>query len=78
MNTQQKKALLLDVRNASRALGRILDGGHDLSQLLTFPTESTEILRDSSLTAMAGLALLDALLMSEIGTDNLWDIRDAL
>jgi hypothetical protein len=71
MNTEKKKALLADVRNACRALGRILDGGHDLSQLLTFSTASAETLRDSSLTALCGLALLDALLISEIGTDNL-------
>ena len=71
MNTEKKKTLLRDVRNASRALGQILDGGHDLSQLLTFSTASAEILRDSSLTALCGLSLLDALLTAEIGTDNL-------
>ena len=71
MNTEKKKALLKDVRNASRALGRILDGGHDLSQLLTFSTKSAKILEDSSLTALCGLTMLDALLVSEIGTDNL-------
>lgn len=71
MNTEKKKALLKDVRDARRALGRILDGGHDLSQLLTFPTSHAETLRDSSLTALCGLGVLDTLLTSEIGTDNL-------
>lgn len=71
MNTQQKKALLTDVIAASRALGRIDDGPHDLSQLLTFPTTNTEMLGRSCLEAMAGLAVLAALLTSEIGTDNL-------
>lgn len=71
MNTEKKKALLADVRDAGRALGRILDGGHDLNQLLSFPASSAEMLRESSLTASAGLSLLAALLTSEIGTDNL-------
>lgn len=71
MNTKQKINLLTDVRNARRALGRILDGGHDLSQLLTFSMSSAERLREDSMTALAGLAMLDALLTSEIGTDNL-------
>lgn len=71
MNTDSKKKLLTDVSNASRALGRIFDGGHDLSQLLTFPIASADLLRDSSLSAMCGLAILKALLISEIGTDNL-------
>ena len=71
MNTKQKIKLLTDVRNACRSLGRLLDGGHDLSQLLTFHTESADRLRDSSMTALAGLVMLDASLTSEIGTDNL-------
>jgi hypothetical protein len=71
MTTEQKKALLADVRDAHRALGRVLDGGHDLSQLLTFPTSDAETLRDSSLTALCKLAVLDELLASQVGTDNL-------
>jgi hypothetical protein len=71
MEADKKKALLVDVRNAFHALGRILDGGHDLYQLKTFSHTSIETLRDSCMTALAGLALLDALLVSEIGTDNL-------
>jgi hypothetical protein len=67
MNTEKKKALLADVRDASRALGRIVDGGHDLSLSADFEKQ----LRDSCLAAMAGLAILDARLLSEIGTDNL-------
>jgi hypothetical protein len=71
MNTEQKRALREDALAASRALGRILDGGHDLSQLLTFPTACAETLRGSCLDAMCGLSLLEARLTSEIGTDNL-------
>jgi hypothetical protein len=71
MNTNQKKRLLWDVRQAAHALGRILDGGHDLSQLLTFSMASAKRLHESNLEALAGLAALDALLTSEIGTDNL-------
>ena len=70
MNTGKKKALLADVRNATRALGRVLDC-HDLSQLLTLPMAHADTLRDSSMTALAGLVMLDELLISEIGTDNL-------
>jgi hypothetical protein len=71
MNTEKKKALLADVRDARRALGRILDGDHDLSQLLRFSTASAKTLRDDSIAASCGLAMLDVLLTSEIGTDNL-------
>jgi hypothetical protein len=71
MITDQKKRLLKDVREAERALGRILDGGHDLSQLLTFSVTNAKRLHDSSLEALSGLAALNALLTSEIGTDNL-------
>jgi hypothetical protein len=71
MNTEKKKALLADARDASRALGRILDGGHDISQLHTFPKGSVATLRDSILTAMCGFSMLTAQLESEIGTDNL-------
>jgi hypothetical protein len=71
MTTKKKKALLADVRDAHGALGRILDGGHDLTQLLTFSTANAKTLRDDSLSALCGLAVLDALLTSEIGTDNL-------
>ncbi len=68
MTTEKKKALLVDVRDAGRALGRILDGGHDLSQ---FSPTHVGTLRDSSLTAMCGLSLLEAQLVAEVGTDNL-------
>jgi hypothetical protein len=71
MTTEQKKALLADVRDAHRALGRVLDGGHNLNQLSAFPAASAETLRDSNLTALCGLAMLDTVLTSEIGTDNL-------
>jgi hypothetical protein len=71
MTTEKKKALLADAQQAARALGRILDGGHDLSQLLTFPASHAETLKASSLTAMCGLSLLEARLTAEIGTDNL-------
>jgi hypothetical protein len=71
MNTEKKKRLLADVRNAIRALGRMLDNDYDLSQILTFTTKSEEILRESSFTCLAGLALLDDTLIREIGTDNL-------
>ena len=71
MNADQKKRLLKDTNNAMRALGQILDGGHDLSQLLTFSTASADLLRKDSLAAMSGLAVLGALLQSEIGADNL-------
>jgi hypothetical protein len=71
MTTEKKKALLRDVREASRALGRILDGGHDLNQLSRFPASNVKTLEDCSLTAMAGLSLLEAQLTAEIGTDNL-------
>ena len=71
MNTEKKKRLLADTRNAIRALGRMLDNEHDLSQLLTFSTKSEDILRESSFICLAGLALLDDTLTREIGTDNL-------
>jgi hypothetical protein len=71
MNTEKKKRLLADTRNAIRALGRMLDNEHDLSQLLTFSTKSEDILRESSFTCLAGLALLDDTLTRGIGTDNL-------
>lgn len=69
MNTKEKKALLKDVQNASHALGRIEDGPHDLSQLLS--EASVEMLRNRCLGAMAGLAQLAALITAQIGTDNL-------
>ena len=71
MTTDKKVRLLTDVRQAMRALGQILDGGHDLSQLLTFSTANVARLRESSFTALAGLAFLDSVLTSEVGTDNL-------
>jgi hypothetical protein len=71
MTTEKKKALLTDVRDANRALGRILDGGHDLNQLATFPASSVKALDEVCLSAMAGLTMLDQLLTAEIGTDNL-------
>ena len=71
MNTEQKKELLADVRKALHALGRIEDEPHDLSKLHTFGAANVKTLRDSSLTAMCGLSLLDAILNAEIGTDNL-------
>jgi hypothetical protein len=71
MNTEEKKNLLADVRDACRALGQILDGGHDLSGLSTFPRGNVATLRDQSMGALGGLCLLEALLVSEIGTDNL-------
>ena len=71
MTTEKKKALLADAHDAIRALGRILDGGHDLSQLPTFPKAHAATLRDQSLGAMCGLSLLEAQLIAEIGTDNL-------
>lgn len=70
MTTEDKKKLLADVRSATRALGRVLDGGHDLNQLTTF-SKNLELLRNDSTSTLAGLAMLDALLVSEIGTDNL-------
>jgi hypothetical protein len=71
MTTDKKVRLLTDVRQAVRALCQLLDGGHDLSQLLTFSQTNVELLRDSSYDTLAGLAILDAMLTSEIGTDNL-------
>jgi hypothetical protein len=71
MNTEKKKMLLADTRNAIRALGRMLDSEYDLSQILTFTVKSEELLRESSFTLLAGLALLDDTLTREIGTDNL-------
>ncbi|HWF46588.1 MAG TPA: hypothetical protein VG168_06265 [Bryobacteraceae bacterium] len=68
MTTEKKKALLADVRDAGRALGRVLDGGHDLSH---FSPAYVTTLREQSLGAMAGLSLLEAKLTAEIGTDNL-------
>jgi hypothetical protein len=70
MNTESKKALLADVRNASRALGRVVHC-YDLNQLLTLPMAHADTLRDYSMTALAGLVMLDQQLTSEIGTDNL-------
>ena len=71
MNTEQKKALLRDVQSATRALGRIEDGPHDLSQVHRFPKANVDTLRNDCLGAMAGLAVLAAILTEEIGTDNL-------
>lgn len=68
MTTEKKKALLTDAHAAIRALGRILDGPHDLSQL---SPAYVSTLKDQSLGAMAGLSLLEAQLTAEIGTDNL-------
>lgn len=70
MNTEKKKALLADVQKAMHALGRILDGGHDFSQS-TFPQAHVTTLRDQSLGALCVLGMLEARLLSEIGTDNL-------
>jgi hypothetical protein len=71
MNTEKKKRLLADTRNAIRAIGRMLDNDYDLSQILTFTVKSEELLRESSFNLLAGLALLDDTLAREIGTDNL-------
>lgn len=71
MTTEKKKALLVDAHNAIRALGRILDGGHDLSELKNFPAAHAATLRDQSLGALSGLTLLKLQLIAEIGTDNL-------
>ena len=68
MTTEKKKALLVDAHDAILALGRILDGGHDLNQL---SPAYVSTLKDQSLGAMAGLSLLEAQLTAEIGTDNL-------
>jgi hypothetical protein len=68
MKTEQKKALLADVRRASHALGQILDGGHDFS---AFPVRNVETLRGRCIDAMAGLTMIDLQLTAEIGTDNL-------
>lgn len=70
MSKKQKKALLADVDKALHALGRIDDGGHDFSKL-RFAAVSTKMLLDSCLMTMAGLAVLRASLLSELGTDNL-------
>ena len=71
MNAEQKKKLLADVQKAMHALGQILDGGHDLSQLPTFSKANAATLRDQSFGAMAGLGLLEAVLLSEIETAKL-------
>jgi hypothetical protein len=72
MTTEQKKALLTDVSQALRALGRIDDGPHTrcIEQIPRF-AHNVERLRDGCLNVMAGLSLLQAMLESEIGTDNL-------
>lgn len=70
MRTQCKKALRADALAASRALDRVLEA-HDLSPLLTFSTTDADTLHKSRLDAKAGLSVLAALLISEIGTDNL-------
>jgi len=62
MNLEQKQKLLADVRRASRALGQIVDGGHDLSRLPSFNAANAERLKASSLDTLAGLALLEAIL----------------
>jgi hypothetical protein len=69
MTTEQKKKLLADVQAASFALGRILDGGHDINGALS--EESSKIFRNSCLDALCGLVFLDAALTAAIGTDNL-------
>jgi hypothetical protein len=74
MNREQKKALLVDVCIAIRALGRVRDERHDLSQLLAFPMSHGKTLRESSQAALIGLVMLRELLKSEIGTDSLWDL----
>jgi len=62
MNTEQKKKLLADVQKAAHALGQVLDGGHDLSQLPTFSAANAAMLRDDCLKALGGLGVLEALL----------------
>jgi hypothetical protein len=74
MNTERKKALLVDVCIAIRALGRVRDERHDLSQILTFPMSHAETLRESIQTARIGLVMLCEHLKSEIGTDSLWNL----
>jgi hypothetical protein len=72
MTTEQKKALLADVSQALRALGRIDDGPHThyIEQIPRF-SQNVKMLRDDCLATMAALALLQAMLVTEIGTDNL-------
>jgi hypothetical protein len=69
MNTEQKKKLLADVRNAARALSLVVDSGHNLDRVLNKTTVTT--IREQSLATMSGLAILAAKLEAEIGTDNL-------
>lgn len=70
MKIEDKKALLADVWAAVHALGRIDDGPHDYRRVPRFST-CVRIFEKDCLGTMAGLALLAALLESEIGTDNL-------
>ncbi len=69
MNTEQKKKLLQDVQDACRAVGRILDGPNTSSiSLVRF---NAKALHDECLSTLAGLCILEAALVAEIGTDNL-------
>ena len=66
MNTEEKIKLFRDVRVATRALGRILDGGHNLEV-----RANAEILRHDCMDALGSLSYLAVALEAEIGTDNL-------
>ena len=68
MNTDQKKKLYHDAGIACRALGKIIDGPHDLKLISRFDVKK---LCDEIRGAMAGLSVLAAKLEAEIGTDNL-------
>jgi hypothetical protein len=63
MTTEAKRNLLTAVHEANDALGRVVDGGHDI-------TRYTE-LTDRCIAAMAGLSVVAADLEAQIGTDNL-------
>jgi hypothetical protein len=64
MTTQEKVRLYRDARAAMGAVGRILDGGHNLDPI-------DHHLKDSCFAIMAGLAVTIARLEVEVGTDNL-------
>jgi hypothetical protein len=63
MTTDEKIRLIADLRDAGRALGRILDGGHK--------PEATQLLRDDCCDALASLSMTEIRLVGEVGTDNL-------
>ena len=68
MKIEEKKALLKDVENAARAVGRIDDGPHTrvIGELRCFTADNTKTLHEWCLAALVGLVILEQRLTAEI------------